>query len=85
MDQIKRGRFLFGAGALFVLLVVPVALAGTAGDSAGPQAKRAAVSKKVKKLTQEVNELQQQLAALQAEQGGARPPTGAAGGDLTGT
>lgn len=89
--MISRPRFLLGAAALLALLVVPVALAGSEGDSGGPQAAASGVKKKVKQLTQQVQQLQQQLAgvqgqlaALQGEQGGGRPPSGAAGGDLTG-
>lgn len=82
-QMITRARLLLGAAALLALLVVPVALAASDGSS-GAQATASGVKGKVKKLTQRVTQLEQQLAGLQGEQGGARPPTGAAGGDLTG-
>jgi hypothetical protein len=81
---------LIGAAALLVLIVVPAALA-TGGSSSGPQATGSGVKQKLKKVTGQVTqlqgqvkELQGQVAVLQGEQGGARPPSGAAGGDLTG-
>jgi hypothetical protein len=74
------------AAAWFALLVVPVALAGAAGDSGGPRASAStSVKKKVKKLTTRVKTLEAQLADLQGEQGASRPPSGNAGGDLTGS
>jgi len=86
MADVGRTRVLLGAGMLFALLVVPVALAGAAGGSDGPEANASAsANKKIKKLTGRVGDLEQQLADLEAEQGGARPPSGAAGGDLTGS
>jgi hypothetical protein len=85
-------RLALGAAALLALLVVPVAVASTDGDSGDPQATASGVQQKVKKLKKQVKEaneaieqLQQQVAGLQGEQGGARPPSGSAGGDLTGT
>jgi hypothetical protein len=82
-------RLALGAAALLALLVVPVAVAGTEGD---PQASASGVQQKIKKLKKQVKKanraiaaLQQQVGALQGEQGGSRPPTGPAGGDLTGT
>src|SRR5688500_19010158 len=85
MDQtVARLRFLLGVVAVFGLVVVPVALAATDGSSTGstdPQATASGVKKKVKKLTQRVNALEQELAA----QSGPRPPSGPAGGDLAGT
>jgi hypothetical protein len=86
-EVVTRSRFALAAAALLAIAVVPVALAG----SDDPQAAASGVKKKVKKLTQDVGELQGQLAdvqgklaALQGEQGGPRPPSGAAGGDLAG-
>jgi hypothetical protein len=80
-DMVTRSRFALAAAALLAIAVVPVAFAG----SNDPQATASGVKQKVKKLTQRVDELQQQVATLQGEQGGARPPSGPAGGDLTGT
>jgi plastocyanin len=80
-DLITRSRLALAAAALLAIAVVPVAFAG----SDGPQATASGLKGKVKKLTQRVDQLTQQVATLQGEQGGARPPTGNAGGDLTGT
>jgi hypothetical protein len=77
-EMITRTRVLLGAAAVLALLVVPVAVAASDGSSSGPAATASGVKQKLKKLTQRV-------AALEGEQGGARPPTGAAGGDLSGT
>jgi hypothetical protein len=84
-ETITRTRLALGAAAVLALLVVPVALAARDGGSSGSQARASAVKQKVKKLAQKVNRLQQQVATLQGEQGGARPPSGPAGGDLTGS
>jgi hypothetical protein len=82
-------RLALAGAALLALIVVPVAVAGTEGD---PQATASSVQTKIKKLKKQVKkanraiaELQQQVGALQGEQGGSRPPTGPAGGDLAGT
>ena len=80
-DTVRRSRFALAAAALLVIAVVPVAFAGS-GDS---PATASSLKGKVKKLSQKVDQLTQQVAALQGEQGGARPPNGPAGGDLTGT
>jgi hypothetical protein len=77
--KLMQVRALLGAAVLLCVVVVPIALAGAAGDSGGPQATASAsVKKKLKKLNKKVK-------ALQAEQGQPRPPSGDAGGDLTGT
>jgi hypothetical protein len=88
-------RLALGGAAVLALIVVPVAAAGTEGDPGdpgAPQAIASTVQKKVKKLkkqmkqaNQAIAQLQQQVAALQGEQGGARPPSGPAGGDLAGS
>lgn len=79
----ERLRLVLGGAAIFALLVVPIALAGAAG---GPEAtSSASVTKKVKKLKKRVATMEAAVAALQDEAGAARPPTGPAGGDLTGT
>jgi hypothetical protein len=77
-DMITRTRVALGAAAVLALLVVPVALAASDGGSSGPTATASGLKQKVKKLTNRV-------AALEAEQGQPRPPSGAAGGGLTGT
>jgi hypothetical protein len=82
-EMITRTRVALGAAAVLALLVVPVAFA--ASDGGAPTATASGVKGKVKKLTKRVAALEAALAGLQGEQGGARPPTGAAGGDLTGT
>jgi hypothetical protein len=83
-------RLALGAAALLALIVVPVAVAGTGDD--GPPATVSGVLEKVQKLKKQLKQanqaiaaLQQQVAGLQGEQGGARPPSGPAGGDLIGT
>ena len=84
LSATARVRLLFGAAALLVFIVVPVALAG-AGDSGDPRATASAsVKKKVKKLKKQLKTVNQRLAALEGEQGDARPPSGPAGGELTG-
>lgn len=81
----NRATLLVAAAATLGLLVVPVAMAGPAGGSGDPEASASAkVRKQLKKLKKRVKGLEQQLEALEAEQGGARPPSGPAGGDLTG-
>jgi hypothetical protein len=76
--KLMQARALLGAAVLLCVVVVPIALAGAAGDSGGPQATASAsVKKKLKKLNKKVN-------ALEAEQGQGRPPTGPAGGALNG-
>ncbi len=71
------------AGTALALAVAPVAFA----NSGGPQATASGSvsSKKFKKLKKQVKLLQQQLGEVQGEQGSARPPSGAAGGDLSGS
>jgi hypothetical protein len=78
-------RLLVGASALFGLLVVPFAVAATSEPPAPQATASAGVKKKVKKLTGQVAELQTRVSALQGEQGQPRPPSGPAGGDLTGS
>jgi hypothetical protein len=82
--MITRARLMLGAVALFAFCVVPIALGASEESSGGPQATASGVKGKVKKLNKRVQALEEQLAALQGEQGGARPPSGPAGGDLTG-
>jgi hypothetical protein len=77
-----RSRLLLGAAALLVFMVVPVALAQSDGDPLATAS--ASVKKKVKKLNKRVKALEQRQGQSEAEQGDPRPPTGPAGGDLTG-
>jgi hypothetical protein len=79
-----QARGLLGAALLLCLVVVPVALAGAARD-AGRIDEKGRGSKKIKKLSKQVKGLKKDVAALKAEQGQPRPPSGQAGGDLTGT
>jgi hypothetical protein len=89
--HVRVGRLL-AAAAAFVLLVVPISVAGTTGDSATQQPMaNPTLKKKLKKLRKQVGALkreaatvQQRLAALEGELGTSRPPSGPAGGDLTG-
>jgi hypothetical protein len=64
------------------VIVVPISLAGaddpTATASAG-------IRKQLKKLKRQVAGLRKRVTALQGEQSSPRPPTGNAGGALTGT
>ena len=77
--SVMRVRSIVCAAAVFGLVVAPFAVAGAAGDSGGSAARASAgVKQKVKKLTKDVKKLKQ-------EQGGPRPPSGSAGGDLAGT
>ena len=81
-----RTRFALAAAALLAVLVVPVALASSGGGSGGEQAATSSVRGKVKKLKRQVEELATRLAALEAKPGpAALPPSGPAGGDLTGS
>jgi hypothetical protein len=80
-DTVRRSRFALAAAALLAVAVVPVAFAGSNDQQATTSGK---VGKKVKALTKRVAALEAALASLQGEQGGGRPPTGPAGGDLTG-
>ncbi len=86
----SRAQLAVIAAALLVFVVIQVALAQ--GSSAGGGATASSVAKKVKQLKQQlsaqqqqIGAQQQQLSALQAEQGSPRPPSGNAGGDLSGT
>ena len=81
----NRVTLLVAAAAALGLLVVPVAMAGPAAGPGDPEASASAkVRKQLKKLKKRVKGLEQQLETLVAEQGAARPPSGPAGGDLTG-
>jgi hypothetical protein len=82
---ITRGHLLLGAAAVLALLITPFAIAVSDESASGAQVKAAAATKKLKKLSKKVKLLQTQVAVLQAEQGGARPPSGPAGGDLGGS
>ena len=82
----NRATLVVAAVAALGLLIVPVAMAGPAAGPEDPEASASAsVKKKLRKLKKRVKGLEQQLEALEAEQGGARPPSGPAGGDLTGS
>ena len=82
----NRATLVVAAVAALGLLIVPVAMAGPAAGPGDPEASASAsVKKKLRKLKKRVKGLEQQLEALEAEQGGARPPSGPAGGDLTGS
>jgi hypothetical protein len=86
MGRIARMRLLAGGVVLLALLVTSVALAGSTGGSGGAEATASAgVNKKVKKLTQRVSALEQRLAQVEGQQGAPSPPSGPAGGDLTGS
>jgi hypothetical protein len=72
-------------GALFALLTAGIVAAGAAAGDATPDAARGASSKKkLKKLSRRVDRLGDQLAEVQGEQGSPRPPSGPAGGALSG-
>ena len=94
----KRERVVVSVAALFCVLVITIAMARDAGGSQDAVAKPS-VGKKLKKLTKRVKALEQGqgvlqqgqgvleqgVSALQQEQGQPRPPSGPAGGDLSGT
>ncbi len=85
MDRSTRLRDLLIAAALFGLVVSPIAAATAASESDDPEATASAsVKKKLKKLNKKLAALQEQVDALQAGQGAGGPPSGDAGGDLTG-
>jgi hypothetical protein len=63
-------RLVLGAAVLLALIVVPVAVAGTGGDSASPEATASvSVKKKVKKLNKKLKQLARQLAELERQPG----------------
>jgi hypothetical protein len=84
-------RLSLASAAVVCMLVAPATVAGAASHTVDPQAQAQAsaspankvkkLSKKVKKLSKKVERLEGQV---EAEQGSPRPPTGPAGGDLTG-
>jgi hypothetical protein len=75
-----------GAATLLCLLVAPFAIAGAASDPGGPGAVASAgAKKKIKKLNKKVRSLSKRVAELEGEQGSSRPPSGPAGGDLSGS
>jgi hypothetical protein len=82
--RITRAQALFGATALGCLLA-SVALAAPADRSDPRATASASVNKQIKKLKRQLRGHEQRLAALEGGQGGSRPPSGPAGGDLTGT
>jgi hypothetical protein len=92
---ITRANALIAAAALFGFVVMPVALAGGASGSGGPNATASAkVGKQLRSLKTQVAALQQQVAQLskqpgpqgpQGATGPSSPPSGTAGGELAGT
>jgi hypothetical protein len=65
--RIKRAHALIGATAL--CLLVPIAVAASAGGSGGPEATASSVQKQVKKLTKRVRKLELQVGGLGKQQG----------------
>jgi hypothetical protein len=83
--RITRAQAAFGASAVACLGAASVALAGSAvGSDDRRAAASASVSKQIKKLKRQLRSQEQRLAALERGQGSSRPPSGPAGGDLTG-
>jgi hypothetical protein len=80
-----RANVIGYAAFLMALTLLPAwANAGNTPD--GPKAAPSgSIAKQVKKLKRRLASVESQLAALQGESGSPRPPTGAAGGDLTGS
>jgi len=79
--RITRASLVLSASAALCLLLAGVPAFAQADAESTASAK---VGKKVKKLSKKVNALQQQVATLEGEQGGPRPPSGPAGGELDG-
>jgi hypothetical protein len=83
--NVLRTRLLLAAVALFALVVVPVAVAGAAGDSGEPQAKASGgLKEKVRNLKRRLKGLEQEFAEFEAIPGPAGPsgppgPPGPAG------
>jgi hypothetical protein len=82
MQAVMKSKHLCVAMAALMLAVVvtPVAIAGAADATASA----APVNKAVKQLKKQVRTLRQQIAVLQGQVNTPRPPSGPAGGDLTG-
>jgi hypothetical protein len=68
------------AVVVLAVVVAPVAIAGAEGASQSA----ASAGKAVKQLKKQVNALKRQVAAIQGQVNSPRPPSGPAGGDLTG-
>lgn len=85
MNGFSRKQLAILAAGILALLVTPVALAAADGSSSATPVTASGAKKKIKKLSAQVKQLQQQVSALQAEQGSGRPPNGPAGGSLAGT
>jgi hypothetical protein len=83
--EVRRAHLVVIAAALFVLLVVQIAVAGAPGGSGGPKATRASLGSKVKTLTRQLSELQQQVDTLALQPGpqGLQGPAGTQGSQGT--
>jgi hypothetical protein len=76
------------AALALAVVVTPVAVAGAADatQSANPAGKAVKqLKKQVRALQQQASALQRQIATLEGQNGTPRPPSGPAGGDLTGS
>jgi outer membrane murein-binding lipoprotein Lpp len=84
-----RTQLVLIAAALLAFVVAQVAIAGPAGPTAessgGLRAKVKSLTKQVATLKSQISGLTSQVSALQGKQGSPAPPTGPAGGDLTGS
>src|SRR3990172_13393845 len=87
VTRVRLGR---GVIAAFCLLVVSIAVAGSAGGASGPQGTASAsVKKQMRQLKRQMKQLKKQVTQLKqgvdAERGSPRPPSGPAGSGLTGS
>jgi hypothetical protein len=94
MDKRMRARTVVGAISLVLLVGAPLSLARAGGGpgataSAGVKKQLKQLKARVNDLSAKVNDLTAQLGQVQqgvsADQGQPRPPTGPAGGELTGS
>jgi len=82
--RISPTRALLGAAVLLCVLVAPIALASATSGSGDPRSAASASATTVNKLKKKVKALDKRIGDLEDAQGQPRPPSGPAGGDLSG-